>query len=398
MKIARREEDDGQNNQQRYSSNDDSDTGDDGACTSHAESCPPAPNEKSTQTKVITDDKSTQAKPPSDVIAHIDNVILRNSVKIKKSDEHLGSFSFETCKSDDAKFHFYTGMHVDSFMALWAFLGDVTNKVNYWRKRRKVDDNTPSKRSGPERKLNPQNQLFVTLIRLRRGFSTKDISYRFQVSQSFISNVIITWIQLLYHEFQCIKTLMFPRRQSMRENISPAFKKFKNIRVIVDCTEFHVHMPRNFEHQANLYSKYKHHHTYKVLVGLAPTGAICFMSEAFEGAKSDKEVFLESGIMEHLATGDMVMADRGFTIADELNAIGVHLNIPPFLMGREKLTPQEEIATKRIAKSRIHVERVIERLKKFRILKGVLPQYQGPVFSQIIYVIGCLVNFENPIC
>ena len=37
------------------------------------------------------------------------------------------------------------------------------------------------------------------------------------------------------------------------------------------------------------------------------------------------------------------MADRGFTIKDILNDIGVELNIPPFMDGRKQL-PAEEIS------------------------------------------------------
>lgn len=358
-------------------------------------------NTKATQTvPVTTNDKCTQAKPPSDVAAHIDNMLLRNRFSLEKGTPSAkeDKFSYETCKEDDKQFRFYTGLHLVNFLALWQFLGDVTSKVNYWRKRRKNDESTPTKRSGPKRKLDPKNQLFLTLIKLRRGFSSRDLAYRFNVSESYISNVVITWVQLLYHEFQSLKKSMFPSRQEMREHMSPSFKSFKNIRVIVDCTEFHTNMPRNFVKQSNLYSSYKHHHTYKVLIGLAPTGAICFISQAFEGAKSDKDVFIQSGIMDFLVKDDLVMADRGFLIEEELNTIGAKLNIPPFLMGREKLTPQEEVQTKKIAKSRIHVERVIERLKKYKVLRSVIPQFQGPIFSQIVYVVGCLVNFEKPIC
>ena len=56
------------------------------------------------------------------------------------------------------------------------------------------------------------------------------------------------------------------------------------------------------------------------------------------------------------------MADRGFTIKDLLDPLKATLKIPPFLNGRDRLTPQEEVETKRIAKLSIHVERAIGRL------------------------------------
>jgi len=80
-----------------------------------------------------------------------------------------------------------------------------------------------------------------------------------------------------------------------------------------------------------------------------------------------------------LLPGDFVIADRGFLIKDVLQQHQAELNSPPFLNGRSKLTPQEEIATKRIARVRIHVERAIERMKKYKIISRRLPLSLKPV-------------------
>ena len=60
-----------------------------------------------------------------------------------------------------------------------------------------------------------------------------------------------------------------------------------------------------------------------------------------------------------------VMADRGFTIEEELNDLNVQLIIPAFLDGREQLTEAEVKESQAIASVRIHVERAIQRVKKF---------------------------------
>ena len=66
------------------------------------------------------------------------------------------------------------------------------------------------------------------------------------------------------------------------------------------------------------------------------------------------------------------MADRGFDIEDDLPA-NTTLNIPPFLNGKDQLNLEEEVRTRKIASVRVHVERVIARIKKFRILHQVVP-------------------------
>ena len=86
-----------------------------------------------------------------------------------------------------------------------------------------------------------------------------------------------------------------------------------------------------------------------------------------------------SGFIQKLEgkSGISIMADRGFTVKDQLQEIGVDLNIPPFLEGRKQLPAEEVKKGRQIASVRIHVERAIGRIKNFSILKGELPLVNG---------------------
>lgn len=88
------------------------------------------------------------------------------------------------------------------------------------------------------------------------------------------------------------------------------------------------------------------------------------------------------------------MADRGFTIRDQLNAIKVGLNIPPFMEERGQLPACEVMEGRKIASVRIHVERAINRIKCFSILKGSLPITLSRIANQIVTVCCWLVNFQ----
>ena len=73
-----------------------------------------------------------------------------------------------------------------------------------------------------------------------------------------------------------------------------------------------------------------------------------------------------------LEPGDSIMADRGFTLDDDLPE-GISLNIPPFLNGEPQPSLNNENETRKITSVRVHVERAIERVKNFKILQSTFP-------------------------
>ena len=88
------------------------------------------------------------------------------------------------------------------------------------------------------------------------------------------------------------------------------------------------------------------------------------------------------------------MADRGFNIKDLLQKIDVGFNIPPFLNGKQQFSADEVQERRRIASSRIIVERAIVRIKSFTILKYTLPISLSRISNQIVYVCAFLTNFK----
>ena len=71
--------------------------------------------------------------------------------------------------------------------------------------------------------------------------------------------------------------------------------------------------------------------------------------------------------------GDICMADKGFKIQSLLLDRGVELVIPPFTRIGKQLTGQKAAKNKDIANAHIHIERIIGRMKEFKILQGTLP-------------------------
>ena len=62
------------------------------------------------------------------------------------------------------------------------------------------------------------------------------------------------------------------------------------------------------------FSSYKNHHTVKFLIGITPQGSISFVSKAWGGRTSDKFLTENGRILKNILRGDLILADRGFTI------------------------------------------------------------------------------------
>ena len=156
-------------------------------------------------------------------------------------------------------------------------------------------------------------------------------------------------------------------------------------------------MPSSLLLNSRLFSSYKNHTTLKGLVGIAPSGAITFISELYAGSISDREIVERSGILDlPFNEGDDVMADKGFQIQDIL-PLGVSLNIPPFLGGNSQMTAEDVVRTQQIASVRIHGERAINKIKNFRIWEGVVPLSLFSVLNQMWTVCAFLCNTQDPL-
>ena len=116
----------------------------------------------------------------------------------------------------------------------------------------------------------------------------------------------------------------------------------------------------------------------------------------YVGSISDIELTCVSDFLQTLEgkEGISVMADRGFTIKDQLKEMGVLLNIPPFLEGCTQLPPEEVKKGRRIASLRNHVEQAIGRIKQFSILKDTYPLSMICLLNQVVCVRAWLTNFH----
>lgn len=301
-------------------------------------------------------------------------------------------FCLQEIADNDKLIKFYTGFDsYDTLMSFFGFLGDAVHNLQYWGSK-------PSSKSSPKRrkhKLDPLNQLFLTLMKLRLDLRERDLAIRFGIAVSTVSKYFITWVCFLYRHLSEINWM--PEVAQVKATLPHSFKdKYPQTYLILDATEIFLETPTDLHIQSSTWSNYKHHNTGKFLVGCTPNGCITFISELYVGSISDVELTRVSGLVQSLSgkSDISVMADRGFTIRDQLNAINVGLNIPPFMEGRGQLPACEVMEGRKIASVRIHVERAINRIKRFSILQGPLPITLSRIANQIVTVCCWLVNFQ----
>ena len=98
-----------------------------------------------------------------------------------------------------------------------------------------------------------------------------DLTFRFQISQSTVCRIIITWINILYAKFEDIS--LWPSKQRINHFMPQLFKEFyPRTRCIIDATELFIQIPSDPQAQRLSFSSYKNHNTLKALVGITSLG------------------------------------------------------------------------------------------------------------------------------
>ena len=238
---------------------------------------------------------------------------------------------------------------------------------------------------GPSRKLKLEHELLLVMMRLRLDLLVHDLACMFQLSDALVSSIFITWIKLMRYEL--CHLIIWPARNVIRENLPICFRSFyPKVRCIIDCTEVFIETPSSLDTQAQCWSEYKHHCTIKFLVAITPNGMISYVSPCYGGRASDRFIVSNCGFMLMLEPNDVIMADRGFKIKEDLMMVHARLAIPPSTCGKLAMTSTDVHTTSKIANVRIYVEQAIGRLKTLRFLKNEIPISCLPVSDDTVVV------------
>ena len=229
---------------------------------------------------------------------HLENNL--NDLKTEKpnlrKELDLYLFSFSSISKDEVRFRATTALDVSKFMYLLELVepGQNYEGIKFYEAKKSKQQETCIQNSdcfkrGPKPKLNPEDKLFMTLVWLKNAFPLYHLSWLFKIPVSTVSRHLISWVNFLYFKLGSIP--IWPSKEEILETMPTSFKKtYPNTRCIIDCTELFCQSPSSLNTQSCLYSSYKSHVTYKVLMGIAPSGAIIFVSQLYNTSISDKEI------------------------------------------------------------------------------------------------------------
>ena len=234
-------------------------------------------------------DASSQTDP---VLLPVDEGYIRKnqelSAKVVALQEEVDSFHFsygrhilQLMAGSDNKTKFYTGLPT---YAVFKALFDYLEPKMLHARRDSIKDNS----KGRKRKLSLMEEFLSVLMRLRLGLVMEDVADRFQISIGTCSRVFHTWIKVTAQEMKVI--FPWPSRERVKAAMPKQFAPYPNTRIIIDCTEFFIQRPTSLQSQCETFSHYKHHNTFKVLIGISPSGVITFVSELWRGRVSDQTI------------------------------------------------------------------------------------------------------------
>ena len=308
-----------------------------------------------------------------------------NKVDKMVETEHTGDlpidfFSEDYFTNDDNKVCYYTGllnreMLLSTFELVIPFPG--LKRDVYWR------------------------SFIITLMKLRLNLGYQDLAYRLGIPISTISRHFQEMLDIMAVRLDFL--ISWPDREELRKTMPLCFRPTYGSKVvaIIDCYEIKIERPSNLAARGSTWSQYKHSNTVKVLIAIAPQGVTTFVSASWGGRVSDKQLTRECGIIQKLLPGDIVLADRGFDIAEDIAMVQASLHIPAFTKGVSQLPPKEVESTRKLANLRIHVERVIGATRqRYSILMSTLPIHfmttkspdGAPTVDKIVRVCSALNN------
>ncbi|CAK1594367.1 unnamed protein product [Parnassius mnemosyne] len=242
-----------------------------------------------------------------------------------------------------------------------------------------------------------REHILLCLKKIRLNSTFSELEDNFGISLSYAS-------KLFLRNLPIISSFLKPfivnlDKNLIKRNLPIAFRhNYHNVSCIIDCLEIDIQKPSKALHQALTWSEYKKGNTVKYLISCTPNGLVNYVSQGFGGRASDVTIVENCNFLDGLQQGTCILADRGFKHLEQiLHEKGIKLLRPPSVNAGAKLSKTEVRQTKIIASLRIHIERVIRRVREFHMLKqhSVINTNICRVLDHVIIIACALINLQD---
>ena len=156
-----------------------------------------------------------------------------------------------------------------------------------------------------------------------------------------------------------------------------------------DGTERPIGRPTDDEDQKHYYSGKKKDHTIKNVLIVDETGAICFLSDTYEGKTHDKRIADEAHYQ--LPDGSILAQDSGF---QGFTMPGVSILQPKKKPPRGTLTDEEKEENQWIARIRSLIEHSIGGVKIYRIIHDTIRHWCPWIRDTVMHICCGLYNLR----
>jgi DDE superfamily endonuclease len=243
--------------------------------------------------------------------------------------------------------------------ALSALLAKVLPELVRRRQAERVQrpDRQRAVGGGRRRRLNPYQEVLVTLVYWRHNVAHAVGGERFGVSADTAEN---TFHEVVFVLRDICPAQRWEAEKRWKKN-APSWTPDEIERVLIDSVESPVRRPRLPARQKRVSSGKKKRHTLKSQVVTAAKGAILALDPGHRGPTADKRLYEQSTVEERYPSAQQQgdLAYQGLA--------GVHV---PYKKPRGgHLTEAQRAETRRLAAVRVHVEHGIGRSKGWRIVR-----------------------------
>lgn len=299
----------------------------------------------------------------------------------------LGRFA-----ASDNDIRFYTRFTTyNHLMAFWRIIQPASH--NMLRVTRARADTTKSDVQASDnasfQSLLPIDEFFLFMVHLSVGLTERDLAHRFNVHQTTVSQIITTWANFLYTILGSVHIWM--SKEAVKAQMPKEFQDYPDTQVIIDCIELCCRIQ-----SSDLFPDEGYDCTFKGLIGMAPHGAVTFVSSLYAGSVSDNDVLKKSGIVLYLKPEMAIMVNKDFLVDD---CVPCRIYRPAHPLKREQMEGGENVGemndAQSIAQLRVHIEHLISRVKQHKLLDTVMPFSSTRTINRL-YIVACLfINYHD---